>query len=123
MIIQKIRLLKFVLSFKNKVNQKDILKKREKYIHNKYLDFKVIKDIGSGFDFERKGFCKIFDLITNNKINKLMLLNKTSFMTTGYEFFKKLLKKNNARLIILNKKKNSSNIYRDLCFILSFYNN
>ena len=52
-----------------------------------------------------------------------MLLNKTSFMTTGYEFFKKLLKKNNARLIILNKKKNSSNIYRDLCFILSFYNN
>ena len=107
-------------------NEMDILKEQEKYIKKKYSDFKIIKDIGSGFDFERKGFNVVFNLILDNKINKLMMFDKNSLLTSGYKFIKNLINvKKNGKLIILNNTNfnntQSNNFYNDFNYILPFF--
>ena len=45
--------------------QKKDLEKQIKFIKSKYPDYKVIKDIGSGFNFERRGFITLLEQVFN----------------------------------------------------------
>ena len=102
-----------------------LLETQYKFIRNKYPKYDIIIDIGSGLDFNRKGFIKIFNMILNNKLNNLIVSNKNSLITGGYDFLKKILNEKNGKLSILeNNTQNSLNhkeMIDDLHHIISLY--
>ena len=55
----------FIYARVSSSKQKDDLKRQISYLKEKFPKFKVIKDIGSGFNFQRKGFMFLVESILN----------------------------------------------------------
>ena len=70
-----------------------------------YPNYKIIEDIGSGINFNRKGIRKIIDLAINNKINKVVVAYKDRLTRFGFELIEDIIKKySNGTIEIINKK-------------------
>ncbi len=70
-----------------------------------YPDYKIIEDIGSGINFNRKGIKKIIDLAINNRINKVVVAYKDRLTRFGFELIEDIIKKySNGSIEIINKK-------------------
>ena len=52
-------------------SQKDDLERQILFMKNKYPNYRIIKDIGSGLNFKRKGLKKIMDYAINGEIEEL----------------------------------------------------
>jgi len=70
-----------------------------------YPNYKIIEDIGSGININRKGIRKIIDLAINNKINKVVVAYKDRLTRFGFELIEDIIKKySNGIIEIINKK-------------------
>lgn len=84
--------------------QKDDLKKQRMSMKKKYPKYTYIEDIGSGINFNRKGFRKIIKLAIEGKINELIITHKDRLTKFGYEFIEDLIKDySKGKIIVLNK--------------------
>ena len=84
--------------------QKDDLERQKKYMIEKYPKNKIISDIGSGINFNRKGLLKIVELGIAGKINKLFIAHKDRLTRFGFELIEFIIKKySDGEIIILNK--------------------
>lgn len=72
-----------------------------------FPDFTLIKDIGSGINFKRKGFIKILELLFQKKINKVVVANKDRFSRFGFEFFEWMFKQFGATLEVIQTNSNT----------------
>ena len=71
----------------------------------KYPKYKLIKDIGSGINFNRRGLRRIIKLAISGKIKQLVIVHKDRLTRLGYELIEDLIKEySNGKIIILDKK-------------------
>jgi predicted site-specific integrase-resolvase len=101
-----------------------LLNQQESYVKKIYPNYKIITDIGSGLDFNKEGFLRLFSMILNKKINKLVLLNKGSVLPPAYNFIKKLIVEFNDGQLIIDKNKKIStqnNFQSDLKHLMQYY--
>ena len=95
--------------------QKDDLKRQREVMESLYKDYKIIEDIGSGLNLNKKGLRKIIDLAINGKINKLVIAHKDRLVRFGYELIEDLIKKySNGEIIIINEKEKNKNPQEEL---------
>jgi predicted site-specific integrase-resolvase len=81
-------------------NQNNVLEKYREYMNKHYSKNTIIEDIGSGIDFDRKGFRKIMKLALEKKIDSLVIINKDNLTSIGYEFIEYIIKNNSNGKII-----------------------
>lgn len=99
--------LKIVYVRVSSQGQHEDLDRQEAFMKEKYPDHLIIKDIGSGINFNRRGFRKIIDLAIENKIDEVIVAHKDRFTRFGFEFFEDLIEKySGGKIIVLNRKKN-----------------
>lgn len=85
-------------------NQKDDLSRQEKYMKKRFPNHQIIKDIGSGINFNRKGLRKIIKLAIEGKIKELVIAYKDRLCRFGFELIEDLIREySNGRIIIINK--------------------
>lgn len=85
--------------------QKDDLERQKEYMIRRYPKNKLISDIGSGINFNRKGLIKIIDLAIQGKLNKLYIAHKDRLTRFGFELIEYIVKKySNGEIIIINKE-------------------
>lgn len=69
--------------------QKDDLERQvanmQTYLLAQGKPFKVITDIGSGINYKNKGLLELIDLISQNKVEKVVVLYKDRLLRFGYE--------------------------------------
>lgn len=69
--------------------QKDDLERQvanmQTYLLAQGKPFKVITDIGSGINYKNKGLLELIDLISQNKVEKVVVLYKDRLLCFGYE--------------------------------------
>jgi predicted site-specific integrase-resolvase len=95
--------------------QKDDLKRQREVMETLYKDYKIIEDVGSGLNLNKKGLRKIIDLAINGKINKLVIAHKDRLVRFGYELIEDLIKKySNGEIIIINQKETNKNPQEEL---------
>ena len=83
-------------------NQKDDLSRQINLLKLKYPDYKLITDIGSGINLNRKGLRKIIDDAILGKINEVVIAHKDRLCRFGYELIEDLIwKYSNGKIIIL----------------------
>jgi predicted site-specific integrase-resolvase len=90
------------------IGQKEDLERQIKLLSNLYPDYKIITDIGSGMNLNRKGLRKIIDEAINNNINEIVIAYKDRLCRFGYELIEDIIKKySNGKIIIIEdiKKK------------------
>lgn len=86
-------------------SQKIELENQINYMKEKYNDYEILHDIGSGINFNRKNLNKIIDYAINNELNELVIAYKDRLCRIGFELIETILKKySNTKITILNNE-------------------
>ena len=87
------------------LKQKDDLVRQIEYLREKYPNHKLITDIGSGINLNRRGLRKIIDMAIAGKLNEVVIVHKDRLCRFGYELIEDLIYKySNGKIIIIEKK-------------------
>ena len=90
--------------------QKDDLECQIKYMKNKYPKYEIIKDVGSGLNFKRKGLQKIIRLAIDGDLELLVVAYKDRLCRFGFDLIDHLIKTySNGKIKIENEKDLSPN--------------
>lgn len=85
-------------------HQTDDLQRQKQMLKNKYPNYYLIEDIGSGINLTKKGLLKIIDWAVNGKINELVIAYKDRLARFGYDLIKHFVEHySNGKIIIINK--------------------
>jgi predicted site-specific integrase-resolvase len=96
--------IKIIYSRVSSKKQKDDLSRQTEYLTNKYPDHKVITDIGSGINFERKGFKQILEGVFKGNISEVVVTHRDRFTGFGYSLFEWIFKQHKAVLLCDQEK-------------------
>jgi len=105
-------------------SQKNDLMRQVDYMKNKYPDYTIITDIGSGINFKRKGLQKIIRLAIDNKIDKIVVAYKDRLCRMGYDMIEFIIQEySNGEIIIENDISLSpeEEVVKDLLQILTVF--
>lgn len=104
--------------------QQDDLKRQVEYIHSVYPNIEVIKDVGSGLNFKRKGFRALLgQILSGHKLN-VVVTHKDRLARFGTDIVKFLLESNNGELLVLNQdigKSPEAELITDMLAILHHF--
>jgi len=103
------------VSTKNKSNdlerQKQVL---ELYAAAKGYTFKIIEDIGSGLNYNKKGLVQLIDLIEMNAVDNLIITHKDRLLRFGSDIIFKLCQIHNVNVEIINKDDEKTDYNKEL---------
>lgn len=93
-------------------DQKDDLERQTKvlelYCARQGWQFEIIKDLGSGMNYRKKGLKRLLDDILNNQIGRLVLTHKDRLLRFGAELVFALCEARNVEVVIINQGENLS---------------
>lgn len=105
--------------------QKEDLKRQIKYMKEKYPDYEIMWDIGSGINFERKNLQKILKLAIEGKIEKIIVAYKDRLARIGYELIEWIVKEySQGKIKIINKDEEETpaeELTKDIIQIMNVY--
>ena len=87
--------------------QKDDLERQVSYMRERYPKAEIIKDIGSGINYKRKGLNKILERLMSGEKLTLVVAYKDRLARFGTELIEFLIKQNDGKLVVLNEVKHS----------------
>jgi predicted site-specific integrase-resolvase len=108
------------------LSQKDDLERQKKYMKTKYPKYVLIEDIGSGINFNRKGFRRIIKYAIGGKVNKLVVAFKDRLTRFGFDFISDIVKEYSDGTVIIDDEKDESKepkeeLVEDVLQILNVY--
>ena len=84
-------------------NQQDDLARQIKYMQSLYPKHEIIKDIGSGINFSRKGLKTILDEAIRGNIKEIVVAHKDRLCRFGFELVNHIITKySKANIVVLN---------------------
>lgn len=105
--------------------QKDDLERQKDVMVKLYPNHKIIEDIGSGLNLNKRGIKKIIHLAIEGKINELVVAYKDRLTRFGFELIEELIEKySKGKIIILNEKEQiepEEELVKDVMSILNVY--
>mgnify|MGYP001168311410 FL=1 len=107
--------------------QKDDLERQVQYVKEymiaKGYQFEIITDIGSGINYNKSGLKRLIDLITNNEVEKVVILYKDRLVRFGYELIENLCLKYGTTIEIIDntEKTEEQELVEDLVQIITVF--
>lgn len=109
-------------------NQKDDLQKQVDFL-KQFCNAKgmivnqCIEEFGSGLNYNRKKWNKLFDDVMGNRIKTIVITNKDRFIRFGYDWFEKFCEKFNTKIIIVKNETLSpkEELVQDMIAILDVF--
>ena len=92
-------------------HQKEDLGRQIKLLQDSYPESEIIKDIGSGLNFKRKGLEALLEQISSKNVRQVVVTFKDRMCRFGFELIEWIFKKYNVEFVVLNKL---SNIKEDI---------
>lgn len=106
-------------------HQKEDLDRQIELLHKSYPEAQIIHDIGSGLNYERKGFETLLEQIHTGTVKQVVVTYKDRVCRFGFELFEWILKKSNTELLVLNPssedKSGPQELADDLLSITTFF--
>ena len=88
------------------ISQKDDLETQVQNVTNymcaKGYRFEIIKDIGSGINYKKRGLQQLISMIVNQEVSKVVVLYKDRLVRFGYEMIEYLCSINNVEIEIID---------------------
>jgi putative resolvase len=78
------------------------------YCQSKGWDFEVIRDLGSGMNYRKKGLSKLLNALLDGDVARLVITNKDRLLRFGSELVFSVCEYHEVEVIILNKKDDST---------------
>lgn len=105
-------------------DRKDDLVRQVSFLTEKYPEYEIIKDIGSGINFKRKGLQKIIEYAVNNELDEVVITYKDRLCRIGFDLIEFILEKySKTKITIINDedKLPYQDITDDLIEIVTVY--
>ena len=85
--------------------------------------FKIVTDIGSGINYNKKGLNEVIDLVMDKKVSKIVVLYQDRLVRFGYELIQNICDKNNVKIEIIdhNEKSEQEEVVEDLVQIITVF--
>lgn len=78
------------------------------YCQSHCWNFEVIRDLGSGLNYRKKGLQKLLDAILNGDVSRLVLTHKDRLLRFGSELIFAVCEHHGVEVIVLNRKEDAS---------------
>lgn len=103
--------------------QRDDLKRQVEYMREKYPEAEIVKEIGSGINFKRKGLCGILERAMQGDVIKVVVAYRDRLARFGADLIDFILRQNGGKLVVLNEVSLSpeQELTRDLLTILHVF--
>ena len=92
-------------------NQKESLERQieelERYKRNKKIEAEVIRDIGSGINFKRKGLKTLLDLTYQGSITEVIVTDKDRLARFAYDLIEDILSRNGVKITVVHENDRS----------------
>ena len=105
-------------------HQKEDLERQIQYLKEKYPHHKIIKDIGSGLNWNRKGFQTLLEQIVEGHIEQIVVTHTDRLSRFGFEMLQWLCKKFDCTIVVLNKSTDTNpeiEMSQDILSILNYF--
>lgn len=83
-------------------HQSEDLDRQTEFLQSKYPNDQLIKDIGSGLNWKRKGFETLLEQIYLGNISEIVVAYKDRLCRFGFELFEWICQKHNTKILVLN---------------------
>ncbi len=103
--------------------QKDDLDRQCMLLSNRYPNHKIVKDIGSGLNYKRKGLLSLLEQSSKGKVGQIIVSSKDRLCRFGFELLEWLFVQNNTELLVLehNNKSKEEEFTEDILAILQVF--
>ena len=93
------------------------------YLLSQGKPFEIISDIGSGINYKKKGLKQLLKLITQNKVEKVVVLYKDRLLRFGFELIEYIASLYNCEIEIIDttKKSEQQELVEDLVQIITVF--
>lgn len=95
-------------------HQKQDLERQINLLKEHYPDAKIIRDIGSGLNWNRPGFRTLLEHLDSKTVSEIVVAYKDRLCRFGFELMEWIIKKANAKLVVLNAFNDVSDASREL---------
>ncbi len=105
-------------------HQKEDLERQVKYMEDKYPDYEVIKEVGSGLNLTRKELKKIIKSAINGEIEEIVVAYKDRLCRFGYELINWIVEEySDGKIRVENVKEETpqEEITKDIIQIMNVY--
>lgn len=105
-------------------HQKQDLKRQIDYLKYKFPDHKIIKDIGSGLNWKRKGLQTILEQLFEGHIEQIVVTHTDRLSRFGFELLQWLCKKFNCTIVVLNESTETNpeiELSQDVLSIITYF--
>ena len=91
------------------------------YLENKYSDYEIITDIGSGINYQKPGLKKLIEKINKKEVDVIVVLYKDRLLRFGFELVEEFARLNNVKIEILDRidKTQDEELVEDLVQIIT----
>lgn len=83
--------------------QKDDLERQCLFLSSRYPNHKIIKDIGSGLNYKRRGLFKLLEMSNKQQLGEVVVSSKDRLCRFGFELIEWQLLQNNSKIVVLDK--------------------
>jgi len=90
----------------------------------KYPEYEIISDVGSGINFKRSGLTKLIDYAIDGRLETLVIAYKDRLCRIGYDLIEHILTKHSNTDIIIDAAKDETineEIANDILQIITVY--
>ena len=95
----------------------------KEYLSNKYDNFDIITDIGSGINYNKPGLLKLIEKINRKEVDLIVVLYKDRLLRFGFELVEHFANLNNVKIEVLDKldKTQDEELVEDLVQIITVF--
>jgi predicted site-specific integrase-resolvase len=107
------------------IGQKDDLQRQIAFMQERFPNHRVVTDIGSGINFNRKGLRSIIELATKGAVSEVVVAYRDRLCRFAYELVEWFLRIHEVKLLVLNQEVESSKeneLAEDLLAIVNVFN-
>jgi predicted site-specific integrase-resolvase len=87
--------------------QKDDLERQCLFLSSRYPTHKIIKDVGSGLNYKRRGLLKLLEMSNKQQLGEVIISSKDRLCRFGFELIEWQLLQNNSTIVVLDKTNKS----------------
>jgi predicted site-specific integrase-resolvase len=103
--------------------QKEDLQRQVDYFRQEYPNHEIVKDIGSGINFKRKGFNSLLEQAIKGNIREIVVTHKDRLCRFAFDLIEGIVRRGNGKILVLDQKETSpqEELVNDLLSIVTVF--
>ena len=82
--------------------QKEDLERQVRYLSDKYPEHRIVRDVGSGINFKRKGFVSLLGSVADGRVSEIVVASKDRMCRFAFEIIEWLCKRTETKIVVLD---------------------